>query len=212
MSQESLAEQLGVSRQAVAKWESGQATPEVSGLIELSRVFQVSLDRLLKDENDCLGSITTDTHDRLADTTELQEFLVQAKRATYAGKGPECPASRPQSHDLEYQEGDFYYLDTYLGGLKFVGEEALWVKGSPVWSMNYIGKVVDEGFSGDFLKAALSQMSSQHPFRGPNLYKQGHLTYCCRFTGDFSWFSGSEEMYYDSRMVYQCIFHGGSVQ
>jgi transcriptional regulator with XRE-family HTH domain len=49
LSQESLADMLGVSRQAVSKWESGQAYPETDKLIVLSEFFGVTLDSLLKD-------------------------------------------------------------------------------------------------------------------------------------------------------------------
>ena len=49
MSQEALAERLGVSRQAVSKWESGQSLPDTEKLIRLSDLFQVSTDYLLKD-------------------------------------------------------------------------------------------------------------------------------------------------------------------
>ena len=41
MSQEELAEKLGVSRQAVSKWESGATQPELSKLIELSKLCSV---------------------------------------------------------------------------------------------------------------------------------------------------------------------------
>ena len=47
MSQEELADRLGVSRQAVGKWENGAAIPDISNLIELSRVFGVTLGELL---------------------------------------------------------------------------------------------------------------------------------------------------------------------
>lgn len=47
LSQENLAEKLGVSRQAISKWESGAATPEIDRLIELSRLFGVTLEELL---------------------------------------------------------------------------------------------------------------------------------------------------------------------
>ena len=50
LSQEELAERLGVSRQSVSKWELGQAYPETEKIIELSRMFGVSLDLLLKGE------------------------------------------------------------------------------------------------------------------------------------------------------------------
>ncbi len=49
-SQEGLGELLDVSRQAISKWESGSATPELEKLIALSKIFGVSLDSLLKDE------------------------------------------------------------------------------------------------------------------------------------------------------------------
>jgi len=47
-SQEQLAEKLGVSRQSVSKWESGESLPEVERLIELSAIFNVTTDYLLK--------------------------------------------------------------------------------------------------------------------------------------------------------------------
>lgn len=49
LSQESLAEALGVSRQAVQKWESGASSPDTGNLIALSDFFGVTLDSLLKD-------------------------------------------------------------------------------------------------------------------------------------------------------------------
>ena len=51
LSQEQLAEQLSVSRQAISKWESGQSVPESDKLIVISNYFKVSLDYLLKEES-----------------------------------------------------------------------------------------------------------------------------------------------------------------
>lgn len=48
MSQEQLANEMGVSRQAISKWESGSSMPEISKLIELSEFYGVSIDFLLK--------------------------------------------------------------------------------------------------------------------------------------------------------------------
>ena len=50
LSQEKLAEQLDVSRQAISKWESGYSIPESDKLIAISKFFQVSLDYLVKDD------------------------------------------------------------------------------------------------------------------------------------------------------------------
>lgn len=48
LSQEQLAEQLGVSRQAVSKWESGQSIPELDKIILMSDFFETTTDYLLK--------------------------------------------------------------------------------------------------------------------------------------------------------------------
>ncbi len=50
MSQEHLANELGVSRQAVSKWELDQTLPETENILQLSRMFSVSADYLLKEE------------------------------------------------------------------------------------------------------------------------------------------------------------------
>lgn len=49
MSQEQLAAALGVSRQAVSKWELGEAVPDVSRVVAMSELFGVTTDYLLKD-------------------------------------------------------------------------------------------------------------------------------------------------------------------
>jgi len=49
LSQETLAEMLDVSRQAISKWESGQSYPETDKLIIISDIFGVTVDSLLKD-------------------------------------------------------------------------------------------------------------------------------------------------------------------
>lgn len=50
LSQEELAERVGVSRQAVSKWERGDATPEVEKLLLLARAFGVTTDELLSSD------------------------------------------------------------------------------------------------------------------------------------------------------------------
>lgn len=50
-SQEQLAELVGVSRQSVSKWESGVTLPETEKLIQVSNLFDVSIDFLMRDEH-----------------------------------------------------------------------------------------------------------------------------------------------------------------
>ena len=47
LSQEQLAEQLGVSRQAVSKWERAESAPDTDNLIALAQLYQISIDELL---------------------------------------------------------------------------------------------------------------------------------------------------------------------
>ena len=51
-SQEELAEKLGVSRQAVSKWESAQAIPDLGRVLAMADLFSVTTDSLLRDENE----------------------------------------------------------------------------------------------------------------------------------------------------------------
>ena len=50
MSQETLAEHLNVSRQAVSRWEMGTAMPDAANILRLSKLFHVTADYLLDDE------------------------------------------------------------------------------------------------------------------------------------------------------------------
>lgn len=52
LTQESLADKLAVSRQAVAKWEAGQVYPDIFNLVQISNLMNVSVDYLVKGQ-DC---------------------------------------------------------------------------------------------------------------------------------------------------------------
>lgn len=143
---------------------------------------------------------------------ELVDFLISAKKATYAGKGAETASSRVNSHDLVYKEGKYMYYDTYLGGDKFVGEEALWISDVPYWSMNYAGRVIGDNFSGDFLKEALLLVPEDKPFRGPEEYTNGDYTFKCSVEGDFEWFQGKETITYKGELIYECFYHGSIIK
>ena len=49
-SQEELAGRLGVTRQSISKWEGAQSVPDIEKIVQLSRLFSVTTDYLLKDE------------------------------------------------------------------------------------------------------------------------------------------------------------------
>nr|MDD6335898.1 helix-turn-helix domain-containing protein [bacterium] len=56
ISQEELADQIGVSRQAVSKWESEQSVPDIDKIISMSEYFEVATDYILKGEHPALAA------------------------------------------------------------------------------------------------------------------------------------------------------------
>ena len=83
MSQEELADAIGVSRQAVSKWESEQTTPDLDKIVVMSDVFEVTTDYLLKG----IEPVKTDDHKTMADVLD-QKVLTEknGKRAKAALK------------------------------------------------------------------------------------------------------------------------------
>ena len=78
LSQEELAERLNVSRQAVSKWENGAAQPELSKLVELSRLYGVSVDELLSLEEAEKGD--TKAASSVEASSPAQETLAAPKK------------------------------------------------------------------------------------------------------------------------------------
>ena len=144
---------------------------------------------------------------------EILDFLLFAKQTTYAGHGAEVAPTRPSSHDLSCGQKDLFYYDTYIGTALFSGEEAVWQNNSPLWAMNYSGRVLDpDVFSGDVLKAALRQAPKDMPIRGPRRHMEGAYLYASDISGDMSWFQGYETIRFEDRIIYECYFHGGEVR
>ena len=208
LSQEELANKLDISRQSITKWENGQSFPDIQNLIQLSEIFKVSIDRLVKENDTCMVRLFCNSNYPKQD---IRAFLVRAKNSTYAVGENEVLPSKPDSHDFRYTEDDYLYMDTYFGGQKFIGEECVWIKENAVWAMNYYGQSLNENFNSTFLKEALSHVSVSMPFRGPEFYQKGDYMYLCQIQGDFEGFSGEEKIYCKQEKVYICTFHGGLI-
>ena len=99
LTQEALADKLGVSRQAVAKWEAGQVYPDIANLIQISDLMNVSVDYLVKDQ-DC--SVSVKPHEA-TELDELIAFRLEANVHTYANFENEVDPTRPGSHDYRYE-------------------------------------------------------------------------------------------------------------
>ena len=91
-SQEELAEQLGVSRQAVSKWESAQSVPDMGRVVQMSELFGVTTDYLLKDQMELPEIVSTDLSEgvtlRTVGMEEANAFLkVKEKNASHISLG-----------------------------------------------------------------------------------------------------------------------------
>ena len=62
MSQEKVAELVGVSRQAVGKWETDQSAPSTANLFRLAEIFGTTVDMLLASEKDAGQSLAEQLH------------------------------------------------------------------------------------------------------------------------------------------------------
>ena len=116
---------------------------------------------------------------------------------------------------MAYHENEYYYLDSYFGEKDFSGEEVVYHKEIPVWSMNYYGKMIrddlPEGFI-ETLREALIKVSEKNPFRGPEEYTRGKYKYKCSNEGDIDFFNGTESIFYEDEEVYRLYFHGGRIK
>lgn len=79
-SQEQLAEKMNVSRQAVSKWESAQALPDLDKILLIGSLFDVTTDYLLKDEIDEIID-----KDNIADAKQLKQQIKNSVIAAYSG-------------------------------------------------------------------------------------------------------------------------------
>ena len=73
LTQEQLAEKLDVSRQSISKWESGQATPELEKIVEMSALFNVTTDYLLKSSEIDDLSVKTEMLEKQQQTILIRE-------------------------------------------------------------------------------------------------------------------------------------------
>ena len=85
-SQEELASQLGVTRQSVSKWEGAQSVPDLDKVVQMSRLFGVSTDYLLKDELEEEEFVATASDEPLRRVTMEQASRYLALRCAAAPK------------------------------------------------------------------------------------------------------------------------------
>jgi hypothetical protein len=144
----------------------------------------------------------------------LIDFIVKAKKNTYATQKGFVPSCRKGSKDLLFAEVDFEYLDSYFGARDFSGEEVVYRSGKAVWSMNYFGKMLRDNLPEGFietLREALTLLTVDEPYRGCKCHQRGSYCYEMDVQGDVAFFHGEEWISLEGETVYRLYFHGGEV-
>ncbi len=148
---------------------------------------------------------------------DLHAFIIEAKACTYVGNGAPVLSHRPGSHDLEHHRPPFAYLDSYYGGADFIGEEAVYFEGQPVWAMNYYGRIlrpdlIGPAEAGQIIKASLTALYVEQRFLGGFRYETHDSVYYDTNDGDFTAFTGLEWIERGGARVYELHYHGGLIK
>lgn len=159
----------------------------------------------------------------MLDKDRLCEFLVEAKKSTYA-----AGSSRPETSEkdfsttLTFRDWNREYHDNYFGWEPYGGREVVFFKGQPVYIMTYYWAVNDSisdlKMIYAFLQEALRLIPLDKPFRGPKEYKkdqpawrQSGIAYINDFVWEIDNFSGEEKIFLDWKEVYSAKYMGGLV-
>ncbi len=148
---------------------------------------------------------------------QLNAFIVRAKAATYVGGGAKSLAYRPGSHDLQFHDGQFSYLDSYFGGSDFLGQEVVYFAGKPVWAMNYYGRILQPEWitaaeAGHIIQESLEQMYHEGRFLNGFEHTTPGGTYTDTSEGDVTSFTGKEWITRQNVRVYELVYHGGLIK
>jgi hypothetical protein len=147
---------------------------------------------------------------------EFIDFLIEAKKNTYASSRITDKLNKDGSKELIYEKDDYKYVDKYYGHNPFSGQEVVFQDDKYIWSLNYYGFIethlISEKEVYSFLKNALLKVESRFPFRGPNIYKEDDFEYFLDVVGTLERFVGKERIDHNGQTIYTGFFHGGIIK
>lgn len=199
-------------------WKIDDLRCRVIGFKELAEnVLEIA--RMMKDKT-ASGVYDLDRLLKEQELIDLHNFLIEAKKETYANENVEkVKSTRRGSHDYEYTKDNWTYHDTYFGGTDFQGQEVVYQQeDTPIWGMIYYGKTLDESLSEEAmdkaLRPALMQVGQDDviPVRGPKEFENQGYQYTFKVTGDLTSFEGEETIEKEGNKVYTLKCHGGIIR
>lgn len=157
LSQETLAELVGVSRQAVSKWESNRSAPETGHLLRLAEIFSVSVEELIREPQLDTGSETA------------QEVLHLLRADTAARRAERfCRIRRnlAMTAAVLLGYGVVYALGRLMGGGKDTHSIVAWLQNTSLRDNVYlVGWLIRRGyFVGSAVLSAVTALLGLHRF------------------------------------------------
>ena len=199
-------------------WKIDDLRCRVIGFKELAEnVLEIA--RMMKDKTPS-GVYDLDRLLKEQELIDLQNFLIEAKKETYAnGTVEKAKSTRRGSSDYEYKNDKYSYHDTYFGGTDFQGQEVVYQQeDTPIWGMIYYGRTLDESLSEEAmdnaLRPALMQVGEDDtiPVRGPKEFENQGYKYTFEVTGDLTNFEGEETIEKEGKKIYTLKCHGGMIR
>ena len=143
---------------------------------------------------------------------KLKQFIAEARKNTYAGDGkPIENLLLTGSNQLEHRRGDYFYRDIYFAGKEnFIGQEVVYVKNKPIWSMVYVGSAEPPEIT-DFLKKSLSILAEKCRFNEKCAFEENNFRYRNKGEGRLEQFHGKEAIFMKGEQVYKLIYQGGLI-
>lgn len=148
----------------------------------------------------------------MTNSKELKNFIAEARKNTYAGgiKPVENPPLAG-SYQLEYRKGDYFYRDIYFAGKEnFIGQEVVYLKDTPIWSMVYCGSA-EPPEATDFLKKSLSVLGEKCRFNEECKFEEVDFKYKNEGEGTLERFHGKESISIKGERVYKLRYQGGLI-
>lgn len=130
LSQDDLAQRMDISRQAISKWETGKSYPDIEKILQLSNIFSLSLDELVKGDKNFQENLIREGRSNISGLTILGYLLIVLSVIVGIWGGALYP--------INLMNSDF--MSFLVGGLVLLTIGAALIRNIPVWLL--IGAVL----------------------------------------------------------------------
>jgi len=156
-SQEELADKLGLSRQAVSKWERAEASPDTDNLICLAKLYNISLDDLLNTSDD-------------VDTIIKEQ--VESEQKTNAGNGESNSSAKEEKENDSNAENK---ANKEKANSEKKGREKINIDRSGIHIIDDDGSEVHVGCSGIHIKESMREAKRKYKHPSCDCHKKRHV-------------------------------------